>query len=84
MSSTPASRNGSGPSSRPRAVERYVALAYILAVAMPPLGFVMGLGLGVRTRSRHWPWVVALSIGSAVVWAVIIGAGGLSTSNQGY
>jgi len=51
---------------------------------MPPLGFVMGLGLGVRTRSRHWPWVVALSIGSAVVWAVIIGAGGLSTSNQGY
>ena len=59
-------------------------LAYILAVAIPPLGFVLAVGLGIRVRSKHWPWIVLLSVIAAVIWALIIGAGGLKTTNQGY
>ncbi len=65
-------------------LERLVVLAYILAVAMPPIGFGLGLGLGLRARSRHWVWIVLLSIASTAVWALIISSGGLSTTNQSY
>lgn len=79
-----ASRNGSDPRARRVTVERVVALAYILAVAMPPLGFVFALGLAIRVRSKHWPWIVLVSIIAAVIWTVVIAAGGLKTTNQGY
>lgn len=65
-------------------VERVVVLAYILALAIPPLGLLFGLGLAIRVRSKHWPWIVLLSIVAAVIWALIIGAGGLKATNQGY
>lgn len=65
-------------------LERVVVLAYILAVAMPPLGFVIGLGLGLRAKSKHWVWIILLSIVAAAIWAVIINSGGLSTTNQSY
>ncbi|HYB26121.1 MAG TPA: hypothetical protein VEF89_05870, partial [Solirubrobacteraceae bacterium] len=61
MSSDTASRNGSDPRSA-RTIERLVVLAYILAVAMPPLGFALGIGLGARARSKHWLWIVLISI----------------------
>jgi hypothetical protein len=65
-------------------IERVVVLAYILAVAMPPFGLALGIGLGLRVKSRHWPWIVLLSLVSAAVWAVIIGSGGLSSTNDSY
>jgi len=65
-------------------VERVVVLAYILAGAFPPIGFVLGIGLGVRTHSKHWRWIVLVSIVAAVIWALIIGSGALSTTNEGY
>lgn len=83
MSSDSASRNGTDPRSA-RVIERIVVLGYILAVAMPPIGFGLGVGLGVRTKSRHWLWIVLLSLTASVVWAVIIGTGALSSTNQGY
>jgi len=65
-------------------LERAIVLAYILAVAMPPLGLAIGVGVGVRSKSKHWLWIVLLSLAAGVVWAVIIGTGGLSDTNQGY
>ena len=87
LSSDPASRNGSDPRSTRVTIERLVVLAYILAVAFPPFGILMGIGLGVRGRSKHWRWIVLVSIAAGVVWAVIIGTGALSTlnsTNEGY
>lgn len=65
-------------------LERVIVLGYILAVAMPPFGLAIGAGVGVRSRSKHWLWIVLLSIAASAVWAVIIGTGGLSDTNQGY
>jgi hypothetical protein len=64
--------------------ERLVVLAYILAAAMPPIGFAMGVGLGARAKSKHWVWIVLVSIVGAVIWAVIIKSGALSTTNDSY
>jgi hypothetical protein len=79
-----ASRNGSDPRSARVTTERIVVLAYILAAAMPPLGFLLGIGLGARAKSKHWVWIVLVSVVAAVIWAVIIKSGALSTTNQDY
>lgn len=65
-------------------LERIVVLGYILAVAMPPFGFAIGVGVGLKTGSKHWLWMVLLSVAAGVVWAVIIATVGLSSTNQGY
>jgi hypothetical protein len=61
-------------------------LGYILAVAMPPLGFAIGLVLmlSARVRSRHGASIVLLSIIAAVIWALLISSGALKTTGQGY
>jgi hypothetical protein len=55
-------------------------------VAVPPLGFAVGLVLMLspRLRSRHGAWIVLLSILAAGIWALLIGAGALKDTNQGY
>jgi NhaP-type Na+/H+ or K+/H+ antiporter len=65
-------------------IERVVVLSYILAFAMPPLGFALGVGLGVKVRSKHWRWIVLVSVIGGVIWAIIIGSGALSTTTEGY
>lgn len=87
MTSGPASdNNGSRPYSPPTAVQRAVVVSYILAVAVPPLGFVAGLVLMLspRLRSKHGAWIVLLSIVAAVIWALLINAGALKDTSQGY
>jgi hypothetical protein len=72
--------------SRQVSTERLVVVGYILAVAMPPLGCVIGLVLMLsrRARSKHGVLIVLVSIGAAVVWALLIGSGALTATNQGY
>lgn len=87
MSLNPASsNNGSRPHSEQVTIQRLLVVGYILAVAMPPLGFAIGLGvmLSSRVRSRHGAWIVLVSIGAAVIWAVMISGGALKDTNQGY
>jgi hypothetical protein len=76
----------SGSASEAVSVLRLVVVAYILAIAMPPLGFVLGLVLTLSrsARSKHGPWIVLLSIVGGVIWALLISGGALTATNQSY
>jgi hypothetical protein len=78
--------NRPASSSDPGLITRLAVLGYILAIAVPPLGFGFGIVLTVarRARSRHGPWIVLLSVVGAVIWAVLISGGALKATNQSY
>jgi ABC-type nitrate/sulfonate/bicarbonate transport system permease component len=80
------SNNGSRPRTKQVTIQRIVVVGYILALGMPPLGFVIALVLifSPSVRSRHGPWILLISIVAAVVWALLISAGALDATNQGY
>jgi hypothetical protein len=80
------SNNGSRSRSREVTTQRLVVVGYILALAMPPLGFAIGLVLmlSAGVRSKHGVWVVLVSLVAAVVWALMISSGALTATNQGY
>jgi hypothetical protein len=79
------SRNGASDRSWNQSFLRLVVVGYILAVAMPPVGFVLGLVVvsrGARAKSRHGVLIIVVSVLAAVAWAVIIASGALNTPNQ--
>jgi hypothetical protein len=80
------SNNGSRSRSREVTTQRLVVVGYILALAMPPLGFAIGLVLmlSAGVRSKHGVWVVLVSLVAAVVWGLMISSGALTATNQGY
>jgi hypothetical protein len=51
---------------------------------MPPLGFLLGVGLGARARSKHWVWIVLVSVVAGIIWALVIKSGALSSTNDAY
>jgi hypothetical protein len=72
---------------RSQSAQRIVVLAYILAFAMPPLGVLLAIIIGVRfppAASRHWPWIILVSVIAGAVWAAIIGSGALSSTSSNY
>jgi hypothetical protein len=73
-------------SANPVVVTRLVVVAYILAFAVPPLGFGFGVVLTFArsVRSRHGPWIVLLSVLGGVIWAVLISGGALTATDQSY
>ncbi|HKO29472.1 MAG TPA: hypothetical protein VJU80_18570 [Solirubrobacteraceae bacterium] len=87
MSSRSASDdNGSRPYTAPTTLQRVVVVGYILAVAVPPVGFAIGLVLMLspRFRSKHGAWMALVSIVAGVVWVLLISAGALKDTSQGY
>ncbi|MGH2871165.1 MAG: hypothetical protein ACRDL5_01735 [Solirubrobacteraceae bacterium] len=63
---------------------RLIMLGYISAVAMPPVGLVVAIVVALReTRvgARHWRWIVLVSIVAAVLWALIISTGALTSTS---
>jgi 4-amino-4-deoxy-L-arabinose transferase-like glycosyltransferase len=76
------SRNGASDRAWSQSFLRLVVVGYILAVAMPPIGFVLGLVVvsrGARAKSRHGALIIAVSVVAAVAWAVIIASGAFDT-----
>lgn len=67
-------------------IQRLVVTGYITALAMPPLGFAIGLVLmlSARLRSKHAVWIVLVSIIAAILWALLIRSGALKDTNQAY
>jgi hypothetical protein len=87
LSSESVSSNGGSRSrSKQVTIQRLVVVGYILAVAMPPVGFAIGLILILLPDGRSTPglWMVLVSIVAAVIWAVMISAGALTATSQGY
>lgn len=81
------SRNGASDPGWTQSFQRLVVVSYILAVAMPPLGLVLGfvvLGRGRRVHSRHGVWIILLSVVAAGAWAVIIASGAFTTTNPDF
>jgi ABC-type sugar transport system permease subunit len=89
-SPTPPTHNGRGPAAGYRGaggnlarlpsetIQRVVVLGFITAVAMPPVGFVLGLLLALRLdkpHSRRGLWVVAVSIIAAILWVLTLATG---------
>ena len=66
---------------------RFVVLAYIMAVSMPPIGFVLRLILAIRfdkPASKQGVWVIALSVVAALVWTAIVAGGALKTPSSDF
>jgi ABC-type Fe3+ transport system permease subunit len=82
-----ASSNGAGSNSRHERARRLIALAYILAVSVPPIGLGLGIVIAVRfrnPRSKHGVWIIVTSIVASVIWILIITAGALNTTNPDF
>jgi hypothetical protein len=81
------SRNGAASNARRDSVHRLVVLAYIMAVSMPPIGFILGIVVAIRSakmKSRHGAWIIVVSIIAAFVWILILTSGALSTASTDY
>ncbi|HEV7214916.1 MAG TPA: hypothetical protein VGP33_07290, partial [Chloroflexota bacterium] len=81
------SQNGRAPTGQSVSAYRLVVLAYILAVSMPPIGFILGLILAIRFDrpwSKQGGWVIAASIVAALVWTAIVAGGALNTPSTDF
>lgn len=80
------STNGASPSTWSDPAYRLVVAGYIVAVAMPPIGFVLAIVLArrqARPYATHWRWIMLISIVAAIGWTLILASGALtSTSNE--
>jgi hypothetical protein len=82
-----ASRNGAASDARRESARRLLVLAYIMAVAMPPIGFGLGIVMAVRfrnLRSKHTAWIIVISILASIAWVLIISGGALNTPTTDY
>ena len=79
-----ASRNGHLARIPSESFSRFVVLAYIAAVAMPPIGLVLALAIAMRREpgsSKHWMAIVALCVVAGVMWTLIISSGALTATS---
>jgi hypothetical protein len=72
---------------RPRdpGADRLLALGYITAIAIPPVGLVIGIIIAIRfgrPYSTHVGWIVGLSVVAAVVWVLILSSNVIDTSTN--
>ncbi len=81
------SSNGATANVPTQNIDRLVALGYITAIAIPPIGLILGLVLAIgrsKPSSRHAVWIIALSIVASVVWVLVLTSGALRTASTDY
>ena len=78
-----ASRNGASVQTMSESERRLVVLAYITAIAMPPIGLILGIFVAARSKpaSRHAVWIIVLSAIATGIWVLVFTSGVLSPSN---
>ncbi len=66
-------------------IRRTVALGYITAIAIPPVGLLIGLIL-VRHREppvvRHAMWIIVISVIATAVWVAVFASGAISATDN--
>lgn len=79
--------NGAASNAQRNSFRRLVALAYILAIAMPPVGFVLGIVVILRpsmASAKQGALIIVVSVLAGVVWILILTSGTLSSTDTGY
>jgi hypothetical protein len=80
-----AASNGTLDSALRQTAMRLVVVAYISAVAMPPIGLILGIFVvtrPVKKVSRHGVWIIVLSIIALGVWFLLFNSGALTSDNN--
>jgi hypothetical protein len=83
--SEPKSSNGTLNSALRQTTMRLVVVAYISAVAMPPIGLILGIAVTRRPLkkiSRHGLWIILLSLAAAGVWFLVFKTKSLTSDNS--
>lgn len=80
------SSNGGKAAVRRESADRLIVLGYITAVAMPLIGFIVGIAVLTRpakANSRHGALIIVVSIIASVAWILVFTSGALTaTSND--
>ncbi len=79
------SNNGSASKAKSESARRLVVLGYITAIAMPPIGFILGIVVATRpikAYSKHGVWIIVVSIVASVVWIVVLASGVFAVTNN--
>ncbi len=79
--------NGAPANERRDSVARLVVTGYIMALAMPPVGFILAIVVAFRpgkAQPKQGLLIVLVGIVASVVWIVIITSGALSTTGNNY
>ena len=66
-------------------IHRLVVLGYITAVAMPPVGLILGLVLALRLdrpNPKRGMWIIAVSVIGAIAWVLALAAGLLDPNSE--
>ena len=77
--------NAAPPDVLSDSLRRLVVLGYITAVAIPPIGCILGIVIALRRRAayKHGVAIVAVSLVAAVIWVLLLSSGVFtSTSND--
>jgi hypothetical protein len=59
-------------------------LGYIVAITLPPFGFILGIFLAARRPrplSRHGLWILLISIVAAGIWVLVLTSGVLTSTS---
>jgi hypothetical protein len=79
------STNGAAARKRNDTGLRLVVLGYILALAMPVFGFVLGAVVATRPNkaiSKHGTWILGLSVLGSILWVLVFTSGLLTSTNN--
>ena len=76
--------NAGQPDVHRESLRRLIVLGYITAVAIAPIGFIMGIVIATRRRAayKHGLGVIAVSIIAAVIWVLLLSSGVLTSSSS--
>jgi hypothetical protein len=80
-----AANNGGPATVSSESIQRLVVLGYITAVAMPPVGLILGLLLAVRLAkpdSKQGMLIIAVSVIAAIAWVLALAVGLLSPNSE--
>lgn len=80
-------RNGAESNARNARVRRLIALAYVLAISIPPLGLALGVAVSLRFGRQHLMHglaVITLGVIASIVWVLVLTSGTLNTPPNGY